>query len=47
MTRYPTDYGSAFAFSHVRYPLGSEAFLAVGLELLQAHPMGLTEFHDQ
>jgi len=47
MARYPTDYGSAFAFSHVRYLLGIEAFLTVGLELLQAHPMGLTEFHDE
>ena len=47
MARYPIDYRSAFAFSHVRYPLGIEAFLTVGLERLHAHPMGLTEFHDQ
>jgi hypothetical protein len=47
MTRYPTHYRSALAFSHILYPLGAEAFLAVGLEPLLAHPIGLTEFRDQ
>ena len=47
MTRYPTHYRSALACSHVLYPLGTEAFLTVGLEPLLAHPIGLTEFRDQ
>lgn len=46
IARYPTDYQSALAFSHVLYPLGTEACLTVGLELLLAHPMGFTEFRD-
>ena len=46
MTHYPIHCRSAFASSHILYPLGSEASLAVGLERLAAHPMGLTEFRD-
>ncbi len=46
MTRYPTHYRPALASSHILYPLGIEAFLTVGLEPLQAHPIGLTEFRD-
>jgi len=46
MTRYPTHYRSAFASSHILYPLETEAFLTVGLEPLRAHPIGLTEFRD-
>ena len=46
MTRYPTHYRSALASSHILYPLGTEASLTVGLEPLQAHPIGLTEFRD-
>ena len=46
MTRYPSHYRPAFAFSHILYPLGTEAFLTIGLEPLRAHPIRLAEFRD-